>query len=392
MVSVVGVSRDQPDAERRAADHHAASRATSAAPASTTIVDRLKQAVAPIPGMTVYFQPVQDIQISTRASRAQYQYTLVGTDAAEVHRVVRQAGRSSCGTIPRCATSPPRRRTAACACRSRSTARRPAGSASRCRSINDTLNDAFGQRQISTIYGQANQYRVILEADAAVSARSGRAVEALRAGEHVDHRCRRSTRNIAADRRPACRGNAEHAGAAERLRRDRAHHRAARDRAPGAVPVGHHQLQSRARRGAERRGRRDLARPSATIGMPSSVTGSYSGDAAEFAQVARRRAVADPRRRGHDLHRARRAVRELHPSAHDPVDAAVGRRRRAAGADAVRLRPVGDRADRHRAADGHREEERDHDDRLRARSRAQRRACRRATRSCRRACCASARS
>ena len=30
--------------------------------------------------------------------------------------------------------------------------------------INDTLNDAFGQRQISTIYGQANQYRVILEA------------------------------------------------------------------------------------------------------------------------------------------------------------------------------------------------------------------------------------
>ena len=37
-----------------------------------------------MPGMIVYFQPVQDIQISTRASRAQYQYTLTGTDAAEV--------------------------------------------------------------------------------------------------------------------------------------------------------------------------------------------------------------------------------------------------------------------------------------------------------------------
>ena len=34
--------------------------------------------------------------------------------------------------------------------------------------VNDTLNSAFGQRQISTIYAQANQYRVILEADAAV--------------------------------------------------------------------------------------------------------------------------------------------------------------------------------------------------------------------------------
>jgi multidrug efflux pump len=31
-------------------------------------------------------------------------------------------------------------------------------------SVTDTLNDAFGQRQISTIYGQANQYRVVLEA------------------------------------------------------------------------------------------------------------------------------------------------------------------------------------------------------------------------------------
>src|SRR5213078_1843187 len=49
-----------------------------------TIIDRLKRAIADIPGMTVYFQPVQDIQISTRPSRAQYQYTLVATDAAEV--------------------------------------------------------------------------------------------------------------------------------------------------------------------------------------------------------------------------------------------------------------------------------------------------------------------
>src|SRR4249919_2431136 len=48
------------------------------------IVARLKQAVASVPGMTVYFQATQDIQISTRASRAQYQYTLVATDRDEV--------------------------------------------------------------------------------------------------------------------------------------------------------------------------------------------------------------------------------------------------------------------------------------------------------------------
>src|SRR5689334_9875554 len=48
------------------------------------VVARLKQRVASIPGMTIYFQPVQDVQISTQSSRSQYQYTLTGTDAALV--------------------------------------------------------------------------------------------------------------------------------------------------------------------------------------------------------------------------------------------------------------------------------------------------------------------
>jgi multidrug efflux pump len=48
------------------------------------IVERFKHAVSTVPGMTVFFQAVQDIQISTRVSRAQYQYTLVGTDRTEV--------------------------------------------------------------------------------------------------------------------------------------------------------------------------------------------------------------------------------------------------------------------------------------------------------------------
>src|SRR6201997_5645122 len=48
------------------------------------VVARLKQKVAAIPGMTVYFQPVQDVQIGTQSSRSQYQYTLTGTDQANV--------------------------------------------------------------------------------------------------------------------------------------------------------------------------------------------------------------------------------------------------------------------------------------------------------------------
>src|SRR6185295_7835974 len=83
VVSVLGVSRmnPTPNAGRLAITLRPRDQRRASA---EDIVGRLKRAVAPIPGMIVYFQPVQDIQISTRPSRAQYQYTLVGTSAADV--------------------------------------------------------------------------------------------------------------------------------------------------------------------------------------------------------------------------------------------------------------------------------------------------------------------
>ena len=127
------------------------------------VVERLKRSVAPIPGVTVYFQPVQDIQISTRASRAQYQYTLVGTNADDV---IMWSERLT----DRLRKDPMLRDVASEAQENglrmmvqvdRDTAGRLGVSM---QAVNDALNSAFGQRQVSTIYGQANQYRVILEA------------------------------------------------------------------------------------------------------------------------------------------------------------------------------------------------------------------------------------
>ena len=69
----------QSDAERRAARRSRCKpRDERTAVRRRRSSSGCKRAVADIPGMTVYFQPVQDIQISTRISRAQYQYTLVG--------------------------------------------------------------------------------------------------------------------------------------------------------------------------------------------------------------------------------------------------------------------------------------------------------------------------
>jgi multidrug efflux pump len=127
------------------------------------IIDRMKRQVASIPGMIVFFQPVQDIQISTRVSRAQYQYTLVATDAAEViswsEKLV--AALRNNPTLRDVSSEAQEGGLRALINVDREKAGRLGISM---QVINDTLNDAFGQRQISTIYGQANQYRVILEA------------------------------------------------------------------------------------------------------------------------------------------------------------------------------------------------------------------------------------
>ncbi len=127
------------------------------------VTERLKRAVAAIPGVSVYFQPVQDVQIATRSSRSLYQYMLTGTNAEEVATWAERLTRELRGADdfrdvaleahargPRLAINVDRER-----------AGRMGVSL---QAINDTLNDAFGQRQISTIYGQANQYRVVLEA------------------------------------------------------------------------------------------------------------------------------------------------------------------------------------------------------------------------------------
>ena len=162
VVSVIGVSpiNATPNAGRLTITLRARDKRSAHVEA---IIARLKQAVAGIPGMTVYFQATQDIQISTRASRAQYQYTLVGSDPKEVitwgDKLTRQLRRSPAlhEVASEAQEGGPRVRV--------DVDREQAGRLGvSMQSITDTLNDAFGQRQISTIYGQANQYRVILEA------------------------------------------------------------------------------------------------------------------------------------------------------------------------------------------------------------------------------------
>jgi multidrug efflux pump len=162
VVSVIGVTplNATPNAGRLAITLR--SRDVRTTPVSA-VIERLQKAVAAVPGVVLYFMPVQDIQISTRVSRAQYQYTLTGTDSSEVNDwTARLAQQLQSSPVLRDVASEAQERGLRMFVRvDREVAGRLGVSM---QTVVDTLNDAFGQRQISTIYGQANQYRVILEA------------------------------------------------------------------------------------------------------------------------------------------------------------------------------------------------------------------------------------
>ena len=127
------------------------------------ISQRLQQLVTSMPGLQLYAQPVQDLQISTHNTRAQYQYILTGSDAAQVSVW-------SDRLVARLRLDPVLRNVVneyeASGLRAQIKVDRDKAArfGISMQMIDDTLNDAFGQRQVSTIYAQANQYRVILGA------------------------------------------------------------------------------------------------------------------------------------------------------------------------------------------------------------------------------------
>jgi hydrophobe/amphiphile efflux-1 (HAE1) family protein len=126
------------------------------------IINRLRPKLARVAGINLYLQSVQDVRVGGRASRTQYQYTLQDADLDELRawapkvfdrlkkvREVKDVATDQQTTGLELALAIDR------------------DAASRLgvtpQSIDDTLYDAFGQRQVATTFTQLNQYRVILE-------------------------------------------------------------------------------------------------------------------------------------------------------------------------------------------------------------------------------------
>ena len=126
------------------------------------IITRLNERLGHVTGISVFLQAAQDLQLDNRLSRTQFQYTLESADGDELERTA-PALLERMAQLPelRDVTSDAQQRGPVTRLMiDRDTAAR-LGIATRV--IDDTLYDAFGQRQISTIFTQLNLYRVILE-------------------------------------------------------------------------------------------------------------------------------------------------------------------------------------------------------------------------------------
>jgi multidrug efflux pump len=131
---------------------------------ATEIIRRLQPKLAQVQGIALYMQPVQDLTVEDRVSRTQFQYTIEDADAKELGvwtpKLVEKLR-----TLPELldvASDQQSGGLQVAVSIDRDTAARlgilP-------QTIDDTLYDAFGQRQVSTMFTQLNQYHVVLEVD-----------------------------------------------------------------------------------------------------------------------------------------------------------------------------------------------------------------------------------
>jgi multidrug efflux pump len=129
---------------------------------ASNVIRRLQTSLQPVEGITLFMDPVQNITVDDRVSRTQYQYTLEDPDATELNlwtgRLVEKMKQ-----LPQLADVATDQQTGGMAVSlviDRVSASRLGIAPS---TIDSTLYDAYGQRQISTMYTQLNQYHVILE-------------------------------------------------------------------------------------------------------------------------------------------------------------------------------------------------------------------------------------
>ncbi len=131
--------------------------------AQETVMQHLRDRVAQVAGVSIFLQPSQDLTIDSQSGATQYRLSIGGVNTDEVNQWTQKlaAKLNDVAEVRNATSDAGRQGLSAYVNVDRGTASRLGISAS---SIDDTLYSAFGQRIVSTIFTETNQYRVILEA------------------------------------------------------------------------------------------------------------------------------------------------------------------------------------------------------------------------------------
>jgi multidrug efflux pump len=131
---------------------------------ASDVIRRLKSKLDQVQGIELFMQPVQNISVDDRVSRTQYQYTLEDPNAGELNDWTNRfvARLKQLPELEDVATDQQTGGLAVSLVIDRVTASRFGIAPT---TIDNTLYDSFGQRQISTMYTQVNQYHVVLESE-----------------------------------------------------------------------------------------------------------------------------------------------------------------------------------------------------------------------------------
>ena len=317
---------------------------------ASQIIRRIQRETSSLPGITLYMQPAQDLTIDSTVSRDPVPVRPGEPQPRRLRRLGAAPDRPHGAASRRSPTSPATCRTRAWRSSSGSTATRRRASASPPATVDNVLYDAFGQRIVSTIYTQSNQYRVIYEVDPADGPQSSiRSTDlylpASTAGEQVP---------LVGDRHLRASGRRRFGSIAS-----------ASSRPPPSPSTWR-----RAPRSAPRSMR--SSRRQKEIGLPRQIQTHFQGAALAFQKALDSQLLLILAA----IVTVYIVLGVLYESYIHPItilstlpSAGIGA---LLGADAGGPRSQRRRHHRHRAADRHRQEERDHDDRLRARRRAQR--------------------
>ncbi len=312
------------------------------------IIARLRPQLDKVEGARLYMQAAQDVRLGGRPTRTQFEFTLQDADLAELNEWAPKilARMQTLPELRDVATDQQTNGTTLELKINRDTASRYGIQP---QLIDDTLYDAFGQRQVTQYFTQLNTYKVVLEVlpelQGSLDTLNKIYVKSPTTGDQVPLSTFASWTSVPV--RPL---SISHQGQFPAITIS---FNLAPGRGAGPGHGCHTEGDGRTRRAGD-----------AQFELP--------GHRAGVSAVARHRAAADPRSARGRVSDPRHSLRKLHPPDHDPVDAAVRRRRCARHPDAVRIRFQPDRADRHRAPDRHREEERHHDGRLRDHGRTRR--------------------